>query len=204
MKKLSFLIIILTVGIPFSCDESRTSLNGTYEIESLILKAGKISEETFGYQFEEIIFDPADTDTLSASLFGMSIWIDELKYVPNENASLFDFNFINGAFADTVLPSPESKITSISVYSSEPIQADGTVYQAGDNLALLFKASGYYGETMIIDDFIIHNEEWNQYEPIYLHFEASLDTPLAQTFQVKITMDDENVFNLQVPQVILK
>lgn len=206
MKKLILITLIIAGGFPFSCEERGSTNNTKYEIKSLSLKAGKITkgESSTWYQFEAIVFDSADSDTLSAEEFGMSIWVDELRVVSNDNAKRLDFGIMPSAFADPAPPSPESKIAAISVYANEIVQAGGNTYPIGDDLAPLFEASYTYGDKVSFSSFIDQDDPWFQGDPIYLHFVSTLDVPVSQVFEVSIAMDNGEVFDLQTQNVILK
>ncbi len=209
MKKIVIILFVIFVvfTVPFSCDPTNSGYgSSSYRIDSLsleVVKMTKLSEYPY-YKYD--LFGSSGylaTDTVSSDVFGLKIAIAEQTYVMNNNS--FSSPFIHSAFADPVPPSPISNIALISIYSDSEVFANGVKYEIGENLVNLFMARGDdFSEPQSVLKFVDQLSNWYYWYAIFLEMHASLDQPIDQKFQVKVTLEDGTVFEMETPRVMIK
>lgn len=200
MKKVIVLFIVLSTGVPISCDMTGSS-SYIYRIESLGIAAGQISDMANPYSFSKAVFDPAPLDTMKSSDLAIEIRIEETSVI----ADAASFSFIASAYADPIPPAAESRLSLISIYAEESIFAYGMEYKAGDNLANLFSISSlYYSSQSSILKFIQEFDNWYTDDRLYLEFIPPLDQPLAQHLLIDVTLENGTVFNLETAKIVVE
>ncbi len=195
MKRIITIIFIFSLVFPISCDQKA----GQFYIDGLTLKVGKVSQSNGWNEFQEIDNVSLANDTLAAEEVVLGIFIESARYV-----SMRSFGFISSAHADQADPNPKSKVSLISIYSSGKVHTDSKVYDVGENLRDIFMASGNYGEKMPVLEFTGAVGYWERWDDIYLYLNSTLTKPMDQAVQVKVTMDDGTVFEMETPRVMIK
>jgi hypothetical protein len=206
MKNIYIIIltIILIAPLPFACiDEISKYGNSKFKIDSLDIIAGKIESENRFY-IQPINFDTIQTDTLISSQFGIAIKIAKVSNLTE--LRIPKGSFISQSMADPVFPRSASKVSLISIFSSQPVFANGKTYDAMENLTQLFNATyNYYNfAPQPILKFIESFDNWTEYNDIVLTLPTPLDQPLTQKLKVIVKMDDGTVFELETEKVVVK
>lgn len=199
MKKALILSLILFTGVPISCDDDNDPQSNIFRIESLGVAVGQFQVENDPHSFQEESFTQR-SDTLKSTSLAIKISIEETSKVQLAAS----FSFIPSTYALPAPPIAESKLSLISIYAEEPIFAEGTEYEAGENLANLFYLSStYYGPSKPILKYIELIEEWLINDNLCLELVAHLDQPLAQPLMVDVTLANGTVFNLETQKIVV-
>lgn len=192
MKKIIAVILLsILLHFPFSCDY-------TYGYEYLANAIDVVAGELNCDQVISNDFTPPISDTLSIVEFGIQLEITEYT----SKKSSFNGGLLNASYADPV--PPNFTIAEISITSDQSIMAEGEVYEAGNPLNSLFEGTNYYGNPGSLENFPSCCGYWEPNYPLILTISKSIDNPLSQKFLIKVVLTNEQVFELETENVIVK
>lgn len=194
MKKIITVILLsILLHFPFSCDFSSYE-RYEYEATSIDVVVGELDDQ----QVVSRDFTPPLSDTLSISEFAIQLEITEYT---SKKVS-FNRGLINPCFADPVPPSVE--IEQILITSDQPMTVEGEVHEAHTLLNSVFEASDSYGEKGSLENFLSCCGYWYFNDPLFLTISKSIEVPLNQKFLIKVVLTNEQVFELETENVIVK
>lgn len=204
MKKALLLILIpsLMTAVFYACDfGSNSNYNSEFQIDSLSLTVGKISEPNDGYFQLVELSEHQLSDTLDLTTLGFSVTIRKVSYITKSNHRTV--SLISSAFAEPAPPHSKSKLSLISIYSDETIETETRSFTAGENLTAIFEASRPWEDWKTPLEMIRTMDEWYEDDPILLRLNTKLAEPLHQRFLFKLTMDDGSIFEMESPSLII-
>ena len=207
--------------VPLSCQDSKLECSnsccgetfeiGYTEIDSLLIDVGSIEVyQGNGYQRNDFKTTKSSSFEDAAIMIEVSA-LNRIASVPDNSKPNSSFLLINHAHACSPRePEPIQKITSISVYSDQPVTLENTTYAAGDDLSDFFSVVNLFSDQKDtrIEDFIFEQNKFPLLfgsfdNPLLLRLSTAIQLP-KQTITVRLAFDDGSVFSLSTNEFIIE
>lgn len=200
MKNRSYVHLSLIFGLfLFACDHSSDDAASDATISRLELWVGHIQRVSDAqYYFNPKDSIPADY-RFDLNSFGLNIFIAEYEKTNRKQAANQDQS--NNYKVAPIQISSQYIPALISIYSDSTIQINGVSYEAGTSLTPYFEGFHNNGEWQPVLKMLEDFGTWYHYDPILLRMRSLPEKALNQKFIVKVTLENDDEFQLETPTI---
>lgn len=206
-RAFTILIIVAVTNLPIGChvdeNDEIDSCGSSSQSGQLVSIISELDASVGSWSSS--IFSQTDTNDYDSA--AIRIFIESTEYIKVSQTFERGFSIINSAYACSP-PDPDSQpINSIKVISDSNIYSNGLEYSSGEDLADLFKVSGYasfLNQGITVNQFIEFRNEYssifsNVGDPIFFQLINNPDSTIKQKLTFLFEFSDSEIIEIETP-----